>query len=277
MKHPKRVLLLIGFGIIPSLSFAQEASGNSSATDTPPTQSTTLPADSGTATLPSPDALAAVQQQRVQLTAQFSVQLQSASPEERLVLIGNFRQQLDALLAPLQPPPLTLEQQSQQAAQQQLDQQTLLQSLPVEQQQAFAAMQHRQALALQLANATPEERLAIIGQIHQLTDSQAAPPPAPGQTLLPDPADPAQSAFLAALPADQQAAVQAMAQRQQAIQAAMQLSPDQRATALQAIQAQAVSVQPSNPPAESTSTTASPSSNSDATTSSASSNATSQP
>lgn len=191
------------------------------------------------------EAISAIQQQRQQLVQQFSQQWEGASPDERLSLVADFRQQLASLLAPLQPPALTAEQQAQQAAQQQAARLAFEQSLPAGLQQSLAVMQQREQLLQQLAAATdPEGRLALVGQLRQLIAQQAAQDPqgalsADAQAANVAAQAQAQAAFLASLPADQQAVMQAQAQRQQAIQAALQLPPDERVAALRAIQAQA--------------------------------------
>jgi len=238
MKLSRCVLISVCIGIFPLGSFGQDNSGNA-----------TTP--SGNVSAPSPDAVAAIQQQRQQATQQFMQQLSAASPDDKAALIANFRQQMDVLTASLVPPPLTPDQQAQATAQIQTDQQTFAQSLPPDTSGTVTAMQQRQQLAQQLATATPDQKVALIAQIQQLVAQQdqtiaAQIAASASGTASVAAAAQMQAQQLAALPADQQATAQAMIQRQQAIDAAMQLSPDQRVTAIQAIRAQPLPVSASN-------------------------------
>ena len=217
---------------------------------------------SGNATPLTLDAMAAIQQQRQQLTQQFMQQLQAASSDGQVALVVSFQQQIGNLNASLLPPPLTPDQLAQVSAQQQTDQQALIQSLPPELQATVANLQQRQQLVQQMATATPEQNLALIAQVQQLVVQQEQAVAAQSATVENGTATnvaadaQAQAAQVAALPPDQQPIAQAMIQRQQAIQDAMQLSPDDRVAALKAIQAQPTSTANS----DSSSTPSSPSS-----------------
>jgi hypothetical protein len=227
MHRQLRFVFFCLYGIVPVISYAEGDTTEQSTAEGPPAQAAAL----------SPEAVTTIQQQRQQLADQFAQQLQGVSPEARLTLIDSFRKQLSDLLAPLQPPALTIEQQAQQIAQQQAAQQTVQQSLPAEQQQVLSAIQQRQQLIQQLVNTTPEERLAIIAQIHQAATQIEAV----GQSVLSETERAqAQATLMAALPNEMKAQIQATDQRRQAIQAAMQLSPDERLAAIQAIQGAAV-------------------------------------
>ena len=209
-----------------------------------PDSDTAVPVAGDNITPLTPEALGAIQQQRQQFAQQLNQDLSAASPDSKVALIAAFRAQMDTVVAPLQPPVLTDAQQAAQSAQQQAAQQAFAQSLSADAQAAVAAMQQRQQLLGQLTTASPDDKLAIIAQVRQLaaqqeqaTAAQAPPVDGPAATAA---AAQAQAALQASLPPREQAVMQAMNQRQQAIQAASQLPPDQRAAALQAIQAQAL-------------------------------------
>lgn len=220
-------------GIFPELVYAAEGGESAGAvmTEGSPAQAIVL----------SSEAISAIQQERQQLVAQFAQQLAAASPDVRLVLVGDFRQQLSGLLAPLQPTALIVEQQAQPTVQPPASQQLFMLSQPIEFQQEYAVLLQRQELIQQMATAsTAEERLAFVGQIRQANTSL----PAPAKIVEQSPTTEteraqAQAAWVATLPPELQAEIQAREQRQQTIQAALQLSPDERSAALNVIQAQA--------------------------------------
>jgi len=209
------------------------ANGNTTASTTNQAAQTTASTTNVTAI--TSEQLSAFEQQRQQLSQQFTQQLATATPEERLALVSNFRQQLDSLIVSVEPPPPTAAQIATQSA----AQVAYIQNLPSVNQQAYSMMQQRQQLTQQVVAATPEQRLALIGQINDLvTQQEALIPQSLG--LPPSPAALAQAKanWLANLSSDDQTAIQAMQTRSQAIHATMQLSPDQRLSALQTILAQ---------------------------------------
>jgi len=246
-------------------TFAQTTSGQdsftsqNSSTSGNSTTSTTTTDTSGNATPLTPDAMAAIQQQQQQLTQQFMQQLQATTPDDRVALIASLQLQMGNLNASLLPPALTPDQQAQVTGQQQAASQALIQSLPPEMQATATNMLQRQQLVQQMATATPEQNVALIAQVQQLVAQQeqavAAQSASADNGTATDPATQAEQ--VAALPAEQQPMAQALIQRQQAIQAAMQLSPDDRVAALQAIQAQPL---PTSASTDSSPTTSSPSS-----------------
>ncbi len=123
MNWRKSVLLglavvIYPFGLV-SLARAQDQSASTTPVSTGgnSTNSTsgsapTTSAQTGNFTPPTPEAVDAIQQQRQQLTQQLGQQLQTASPDDKVALIAAFRAQADALTAPMQPPPLSADQQA---------------------------------------------------------------------------------------------------------------------------------------------------------------------
>jgi hypothetical protein len=239
-------LLFSATNIFPGVTYAQDTSGSgstqasstssaSTSGNSTSSSSSQTTQTSGNSTAISADPVAAVQQQQQQLTQQFTQQLATATPDERVALVSNFQQQLSSLLSSVALPAPSPDQIAQQAA----AQAAFVQTLPVADQQAYGLIQQRQQLAQQMAASTPDQRTALIGQIQNLAQQLTA--------LNPEPSGPptgaattaqVQAAWVATLPTNDQAVMQALIQRNQAVQATMLLPPDQRVAALQEIQAQ---------------------------------------
>lgn len=249
--RPSRVLLrIIALAVLGGLTFAQDttATGSASANSTAaasntgtPTTITTSPdtpvsAGSGNTTTISPDTFTATQKQ---LGLQLFQQLPAATPEQRMVLVNNFRQQLNVYVPAIETSPATDSQMAQQAAMQT----AFVQYLPAADKQAYGLMQQRQQLAQQMATSTPEQRQALVGQINSLVTQQAALNPLPaGAPSDPNAITQVQTTWVSTLPPENQIVVQAQLSRMQAIQSAMQLPPEQRLAAFQTIIAQPLPV-----------------------------------
>jgi len=208
---------------------------SSNSTTSTPSQTTQASVGLANVTVVSPDQFTADQQQWQQLTQQLAQQMATATPDERAAVANSYRQQTSTLAASTEPPPFTSEQAAQLAARQA----AFMQKLPVEDQPAYGLMLQIQQIGQQMTGATPEQRLVLVGQIHDLTAQQDAlkaqqsgPPPSPAKIVQ------EQIAWIATLPPEDQTVMAGLIQRGRAIQATTQLPAEQRAAAIQNILAQ---------------------------------------
>ena len=184
-------------------------------------------------------AVNALPQQCLVVSQQFSQELQSATPDGRLALLSGFRAQLDNLAAAL-PPLQASAPLGQPVVPDQSAQQLFGPSLPDDAQSALQASQQRQWMTQQVIAAPPEQRDALVAQLQQVVipapsafaRAMASPVGAISPVAGVDDSPAQQQAeFLAALPADQQAALQEMAQSRQAIKGVLRDLLSQEASA----------------------------------------------
>jgi len=193
------------------------------------------PAGNG-AVLPAAEAAINVLPQQAQLLSQ---QLQEAATEVRAAQIIDFPVQLGLLASSSTSSTVTTASST---ATPVATPQAFLQTLPAEAQAAYLAMQQRHQVTQQAIMAAPEQKAAFAGQMLQMAAS-SAPTAVPQNASVAnevvlaaaasgeDAAPQQQATYLAALPREQQAALQSMAQHHQALVNVWQMASAQTAMA----------------------------------------------